>query len=71
MDIRKKRAAAIAAVTSYLKTEQEAVAIQAAAAPAVAQAPAVPAAPPLKIWGISGRQALMQMRNMMQMKTFK
>ena len=30
-----------------------------------------PAAPPLKVWGISGRQAQMQIRNMMQMKTFK
>jgi len=72
MDSRKKQAAAIAAVVSYLKTEQEAVAMQAAAAPYVEHPlGAHPAAPPLKVWGISGRQAQMQMRNMMQMKTFK
>ena len=66
MDKEKKQAAAIAAVTLYLKAEQEAAAMQAAA-----QMPSVaPAAPPLKVWGLSGRQAQMQMRNMMQMKTF-
>ena len=69
MDKEKKQAAAIAAVTLYLKAEQEAAAMQAAAA---AQLPSVSqAAPPLKVWGLSGRQAQMQMRNMMQMKTFK
>jgi hypothetical protein len=26
---------------------------------------------PVKLWGMSGRQAQMQMRNMMQMRTFK
>jgi len=69
MDKEKKQAAAIAAVTLYLKAEQEAAAMQAAAA---AQIPSVShAAPPLKVWGLSGRQAQMQMRNMVQMKTFK
>ena len=72
MDSRKKQAAAITAVVSYLKTEQEAVAMQAAAAPYVEHLPGAHlAAPPLKVWGISGRQAQMQIRNMMQMKTFK
>ncbi len=76
MEIKKKRAAAIAAVTCYLKTEQEAAAMQAMAAQAaeqtqIAQAVQAAAAPPLKVWGISGRQAQMQMRNMMQMKVFK
>ncbi len=72
MDSRKKQAAAIASVVSYLKTEQEAVAMQAAAAPVIEHPPgAHPSAPPLKVWGISGRQAQMQMRNMMQMRTFK
>jgi hypothetical protein len=76
MEINKKRAAAIAAVTCYLNTEQEAAAMQAMAAQAVeqtqvAQAVEAAAAPPLKVWGISGRQAQMQMRNMIQMKTFK
>jgi len=26
---------------------------------------------PVRLWGISGRQAQMQMRNMMQMRAFK
>jgi hypothetical protein len=72
MNSKKKQAAAIAAVVSYLNTEQEAVAMLAAAAPDVEHPPgAHPAAPLLKVWGISGRQAQMQIRNMMQMKTFK
>ena len=46
--------------------------MQAAAAPYVEHLPgAHPAAPPLKVWGLSGRQTQMQIRNMMQMKTFK
>jgi len=69
MDLEKKQAAAIAAVTLYLKAEQEAAAMQGMAA---AQIPSVShAAPPLKVWGLSGRQAQMQMRSLMQMKTFK
>ena len=69
MNQKKKKSAAIAAVTLYLKSEQEAAAMQAMAA---AQIPSgTHAAPPLKVWGLSGRQAQMQMRSMMQMKTFK
>lgn len=65
----KKIGAAIAAVMSYIQTEEEAVcAASMAAAPALA--PAAPAAP-VKLWAVSGRQALMQMRNMMQMKAFR
>ena len=59
----------MAAVTLYLKAEQEAAALQALAAEQMQSA--APAAPPLKVWGLSGRQAQMQMRSMMQMKTFK
>ncbi len=63
----KKIAAAISAVMSYIKTEEE---ISMQPLPAVekirpAQVPVL-----LKMWGISGRQAMMQMRNMMQMKAF-
>jgi hypothetical protein len=74
MNSKKKQAAAIAAVVSYLNTEQEAVAVLASAVAAsdVEHPPGARlAAPPLKVWGISGRQVQMQMRNMMQMKTFK
>ena len=68
----KKVTAAIAAVMSYLQDE-EAVCMQAAMsglpqAPAAATA-AVTAA--FKPWGISGRQAQMQMRNLMQMKALQ
>jgi len=63
----KKIAAAISAVMSYIKTEEE---ISSQPLPFVekmqpAQAPGLP-----KMWGISGRQAMMQVRNMMQMKAF-
>lgn len=66
MDTDKKIAAAIAAVTAYLKTEEEMIAMQ--AMPAAATMP-MPVS--VNMWGISGRQAMMQMRNMMQMKAFK
>jgi hypothetical protein len=68
MDQKKKMAAAIAAVTAYIKTEEEAVCMQSAAQGEGAPAPAP--AGPANLWGISGRQALMQMGNMMQLKAF-
>jgi hypothetical protein len=66
----KKMAAAIAAVMSYLQDE-EAVYAQAAMA-GMPQAPvsAVSAADIIKPWAMSGRQAQMQMRTLMQMRTF-
>jgi len=63
----KKKAAAIAAVIDYIKTEEEAIMRQAAEVPAE---PVAVAAPLTGLWGISGRQELMQMRNMMQLKAF-
>jgi hypothetical protein len=54
---------------AYLKTEEEIVAARAAAPPAVARHPATPAAA-VGAWGLSGRQAMMQLRSMMQMKGF-
>jgi hypothetical protein len=41
------------------------------AAPGVLQTPALFAANAVKLWGASGRQAQMQMRNLMQMRTFR
>ena len=66
----KKKAAAIAAVMAYLQ-EEEAVCAQAAMA-GMPQAPAaaVGAADIIKPWAMSGRQAQMQMRTLMQMRTF-
>jgi hypothetical protein len=60
----KKLAAALAAVTAYIQTEEEALVM-----------------PPPKrpeprrfdqgnLWSLAGRQGMMQMRNLMQMKTF-
>ena len=70
MENRKKISAAISAVMNYIQTEEEAVCIQSMAAPAAEPVSEVYAAAPVKLWGMSGRQAQMQMRNMMQMKTF-
>ena len=72
MTIDKKVTAAIAAVMSYIQDE-EAIRMQAAMC-GVPQAPAASAAIAVNIikpWGMSGRQAQMQMRNLMQMRTFQ
>ncbi len=68
----KKATAAIAAVMSYLQDE-EAVSAQAAmfGMPQAPAASAAIAANVIKPWGMSGRQAQMQMRNLMQMRTFQ
>ncbi|MBW2469129.1 MAG: hypothetical protein PVF09_10840 [Desulfobacterales bacterium] len=68
-----KTAAAIAAVLQYIKTEEEAIAMQSAMAAAAPQMPVFSRqpAPAMKPWGISGRQAQMQMGHLMQMRTFR
>ena len=73
MENKKSIAAAIAAVMNYIRTEEEAIYIQSLAAPEVepVQAASATAMGPVKLWGMSGRQAQMQMRNMLQMRTFK
>ena len=67
-----KIAAAMAAVLQFIKTQEEAIAIQSAMQAAQPQMPRFdqPSAPIVKPWGVSGRQAQMQMRNLMQLKTF-
>ena len=73
MEHAQKTAAAIAAVIQYIKTEEEAIAIQSAMQahqPQMPQ-PAQPPAPAARPWGVSGRQAQMQMRNLMQLRTFR
>jgi hypothetical protein len=67
----KKAAAAIAAVMNYITTEEEAICIQSMAAGAEVPSVGPDVSAPMKLWGISGRQAQMQMRNMMQMRTFR
>jgi hypothetical protein len=49
----------MAAVTTYIKTEEENVIMP----------PPAPSGPP--VWAISGRQEAMQLRCMMQLKAFK
>jgi hypothetical protein len=71
MENKKKTAAAMAAVIDYITAEEEALRIQSMAVPGVSPTPAAFAAGPVKLWGVSGRQAQMQMRNMMQMRTFR
>ena len=71
MENNKKIAAAIAGVMNYITTEEEAICIQSMATPAVTPSPAPYAAAPMKLWGVSGRQAQMQLRNLMQMRTFR
>jgi len=68
----KKVMAAIAAVMSYIQDE-EALSMQAAMAGMPPQSAAVTtaAAAAVKPWGMSGRQAQMQMRHLMQMRTFQ
>ena len=67
-----KITAAAAAVLQYIKSEEEAVAMQFAPYTAEPQMPGAfqPYAPQMKPWGLSGRQTQMQMRNLMQLRTF-
>jgi hypothetical protein len=65
-NMKKKMAAALAAVSAYMQQEQEAYAEALAAA---AEPPAPPAVTS-NLWGQSGRQSMMAMRNLMQMKAF-
>jgi len=71
MENNKKIAAASAAVLNYIMTEEEAICIQSLATPSVTPAKAPYTSAPVKLWGMSGRQAQMQMRNLIQMRTFK
>ncbi len=67
MDNKRKRTAAISAVIQYIKSEEE---IQADQQAAGIQASPVQRAGFSGLWGISGRQSQMQMRNLMQIKSF-
>lgn len=70
MDCAKKRAAVASAVLAYIKTEEEVACLMPLTAAAPAQPVMYPPPPPLNLWGISGRQAAMSMRNMMQLKAY-
>lgn len=65
-------AAMSAAVIDYIRTEENSIMIQGAlpagqSASGEVQAVALPV---FNVWGSSGRQAIMQTRNLMQMKAF-
>ncbi len=64
-DTQKKMAAALAAVNAYLQMEEQ------AAAEAAAQQVEEQAAGPIhNLWGLSGRQDMMTMRRLIQLRTF-
>ncbi len=66
---KKKISAAIAAVSAYLQDE-EAAAAQAAASQTPAATSYREPVGYVRPWSASGRQAMMQMRNLMQLRTF-
>ncbi len=69
----KKVTAAIAAVTHYMRMEEEAVLMQQTAMGGMSQVLSSVSAPATSIspWSMNGRQTQMQMRNLMQMRTFR
>jgi len=72
MENTKKISAAISAVMNYIHTEEEAMYVQSMAAPSIVPAAeACAVTPPARLWGVSGRQTQMQMRNMLQRRAFK
>ena len=71
---KKKLAAAMSAVFTYIKTSEEAAAFNAAQAlepVGEVESQLHRIMQPVNIWGISGRQAHMQSNTMMQMRMFK
>jgi hypothetical protein len=73
MENQKKISAAIAAVTHYMRMEEEAVLVQQTAMGGMPQVLSSVSAPATSIspWSMNGRQTQMQMRNLMQMRTFR
>ncbi len=69
----KKVTAAIAAVTHYMRMEEEAVLMQQTAMGGMPQVLSSVSAPATSIspWSMNGRQTQMQLRNLMQMRTFR
>lgn len=64
MEEKKKVAAAISAVFQYISDEEKALISQEDFQSSQSSIH------PISFWGIAGRQAAMQMRNLMQMKAF-
>jgi hypothetical protein len=75
MDDKKKITAAISAVINYIQEEEAAICMESAMAPNPAITPLTPAQTSLRsalpsLWGTSGRQSQMQLRNLMQLRAF-
>ena len=67
---KKKISAAIAAVTAYIRTGEEAAAAGMVPDAGMAMAEKTTQTGSMNLWGISGRQNIMQTRSLMQMKSF-
>ncbi len=65
----KKIAAAVSAVLAYLKTEEKMAAFMQSASPTQPKMSETTSAG-FNFWGVSGRQSMMNMRTMMQLKSF-
>jgi hypothetical protein len=65
----KKQAAAIAGVIAFIRTQEDMACMQGTLESELPRRLEAPRAP-LKIWGISGRQTQMLMRNHMQLKSY-
>ncbi len=65
-DVEKKMAAALAAVNTYMQQEEDAIHQQLSSSTTVLQPPQAD----LNLWGLSGRQDMMSMRQLIQMKAF-
>lgn len=67
---KRKISAAIAAVTAYIRTGEEAAAAGMVPDTGMAMAEKTTQSSSINLWGISGRQNIMQTRSLMQMKSF-
>jgi len=67
---KKKIGAAIAAVTAYIRTGEEAAVAGMVPDTGMAMAEKKTQVGSINLWGISGRQNIMQTRSLMQMKSF-
>ena len=67
----KKLAAAMAAVFAHIKTHEEAAALHAQQAPFQEAEKVSHPVPAVNVWGMAGRQEIMQANTMMQLRAFK
>lgn len=65
MEKSKKVAAAVSAVINYIQEEEDSVRLQ------IAKGQPCSSMASSNQWGMSGRQSIMQTRNLMQMKAFQ